>query len=147
MYTNDVELLEEDQRDRLGQLEDVLIPGGLGLPSASEAQASGKWMDRVFVARPDLAEVVRKVIALPGVPADVIAQLQKDEPSVFGDFSFSVGGAYMMNPRVCRLLGMPGNAPKPKPALEDEADYYFRDGILDPVKERGPIYRPTPAAG
>jgi len=41
-------------------------------------------------------------------------------------------------------LGLPGNAPKPKPALPDEADYYFRDGILEPVKARGPIYRPTP---
>jgi hypothetical protein len=55
-----------------------------------------------------------------------------------------VAGSYLMNPRVRRGLGLPGGAPRPKPALPDESDYYLSGGILDPVIARGPIYRPTP---
>ncbi|MCW2739051.1 MAG: hypothetical protein JWN97_3695, partial [Nocardioides sp.] len=40
--------------------------------------------------------------------------------------------------------GMPGDAPKRNPAFPDESEHYLSDGILDPVLQRGPIYRPTP---
>jgi hypothetical protein len=43
-----------------------------------------------------------------------------------------------MNPKVRKRLRYPGQ--KASPPYPDEADYYLRDGLLDPVIERGPIY-------
>ena len=48
-------------------------------------------------------------------------------------------GAYYLHPRVRRLIGYPGQ--KPDPAADDESDYWLRDGLLDPVIDRGPIWR------
>ena len=57
-------ILASDQRARLGEFADVLIPGGHGLPSASEAKVHEKWIDRALAARPDLFEIVVTTISL-----------------------------------------------------------------------------------
>lgn len=136
--------LDVAQRNRLAQFADQLIVGGAGLPSASGADVHGKWIDRTLTARPDLAEVVLAVIVLEGEPEIELERLHREDFGTFESFAFAISGSYLMNPRVRKLLGLPGNAPKPKPAFPDESDYYLADGILNPVIERGPIYRPTP---
>lgn len=135
--------LDEASRQRLAAFADQMIPGGAGLPSASTANVHTKWIDRTLAVRPDLAETVRAVIARPGDPAEELAQLQREDEHAFETFGYAVAGSYLMNPRVRKLLGYPGAAPKPNPAYPDEADFYLEDGILDVVIERGPIYRPT----
>jgi hypothetical protein len=139
--------LDETQRATLAAFADALIPGGDGLPSASAADLHGKWIDRVLRVRPDLAEPVLAVLAKAGSPDVELERLAAEEPVTFELFTHAVAGGYLLNPRVCRLLGLPGNAPKRKPAYPDEADFYLQDGILDAVVARGPIYRPTPEAG
>lgn len=131
-------------RNRLAEFADRLISGGAGLPSASGADVHGKWIDRALAARPDIVDAVHAVLTLLGEPASELERLRKDDPATFDRFAYIVSGAYLMNPRVRKLLGLPGNAPKPNPAYPDESDYYLSDGILDPVIARGPIYRPTP---
>lgn len=136
--------LASDQRARLGQFADVLISGGLGLPSASEAKVHEKWIDRALAARPDLFETVVSTISGQEEAAAALHRLKLADKAAFDDFAFVIAGAYLMNPSVCKALGLPGNAPKPRPALPDESDHYLDDGILDPVIARGPIYKPTP---
>ncbi len=138
--------LQPDQRTRLAALADVLITGGQGLPSASKADVHRKWIDRTFAARPDLHEPVIKALVGDDDPAVTINRLREHDWPVFDAFSFAVAGAYFMNPSVCKKLGMPGNAPKPKAALVDEADYYLEGDLLAEVIRRGPTYRPTPTA-
>jgi hypothetical protein len=138
--------LDDTLRSRFAEFADLLIAGGAGLPSASAADVQGKWIDRALAVRPDLAEMVRAVIGLPGEPRVELERLRKEDPQTFERFAFTVAGAYLMHPRVRRLLGYPGQAPKPKPAYPDESDLYLADGILNPVIERGPTYRPTPQA-
>ncbi|MEA2418844.1 MAG: hypothetical protein QOE60_1050 [Thermoleophilaceae bacterium] len=138
--------LDEGLRQRLAEFADVLIAGGAGLPSASEADVQGKWIDRTLAARPDLVEIVHAVIARPGDPKAELDQIKAQEPLLFDRFTHAIAGAYLMVPRVRKGLGLPGNAPKARPAYPDEAELYLEDGILDPVIERGPIYRPTPPA-
>ncbi|MEV4135577.1 hypothetical protein AB0J72_25795 [Dactylosporangium sp. NPDC049742] len=113
---------------------------------ASQAKVHEKWVDRALSARPDLFDGL--VAALDGDddPALAVDRLKKAQPELFDTLSFVVAGSYLMNPAVTKALGMPGNAPKPKPALPDEADHYLSGGALDPVIARGPIYRPTPDA-
>jgi hypothetical protein len=136
--------LGDGQRDRLAVFADLLISGGAGLPAATEVEVQGAWIDRALVARPDLVEVVVGVLASDGEPGEVLARLRAQEPDRFDGFAFAVAGAYLIHPRVRKLLGFPGGAPEKNPAFPDEADSYLEDGILDVVTKRGPIYRPTP---
>lgn len=135
--------LTEAQRQRLAEFADRLIAGGEGLPSASEVEVHGKWMDRVFAAQPELADVVRQVIGRAGAPAEVLRALRASERETFDRFAYAVAGAYLIHPRVRKLLGYPSPAPHRAPAFPDEAEAYLEDGILNPVIERGPIYRPV----
>lgn len=132
------------QRERLANLADWLIAGGAGLPSASEADVHGTWIDRALAARPDLQPVVLEVIGLKGEPGEALDGLQERNRSKFDTFAFAISGAYLINPRVRQLLGFPGPIPAENPAFPDEADSYLDDGLLDVVILRGPIYRPTP---
>lgn len=133
--------LSEAERSRLAEFADELIPGGSGLPSASGAEVHLSWVDRVLAARPDLVGVVRSSIAATGSPADVLAGLRSSDSARFDDLAYVVSGAYLINPRVRRILGYPTGKPVRNPALPDEADAYLEDGILEPVLGRGPIYR------
>jgi hypothetical protein len=140
-----VRLLEDSEREALRAFADALIPGGAGLPSASEADVHGKWIDRTLRARPDLAEFVAAVLRLGGEPEAELDRLRRQDAATFDGFTLAVSASYFMNPRVRRLLGYPGNAPKRKLAYPDEADYFLDGGkLLQPVVDRGPIYRPTP---
>ncbi len=137
--------LTDQQRTRLAGFADHLIAGGAGLPSASGADVHGAWIDRTFAARPDLVSVVLEVIDQDGAPGPVLDGLRISDRAKFDAFAFAVSGAYLINPRVRKLLGLPGPAPMKNPAFPDEAESYLEDGILDPVIQRGPLYRPTPA--
>lgn len=134
-----------EQRARLAGLADELIVGGAGMPSASEAEVHGVWIDRALAVRPDLVALLREVLAAPGSPREALERLRQQSRPQFDAFAFVVAGAYLINPRVRRLLGYPGPVPVRNPAFPDEAESYLEDGILDPVVRRGPIYRPTPA--
>ena len=144
MSAPDSTSLDARRRETLAALADVLIPAAEGMPSASAADVAGKWLDRVVAARPDiLPDLVRVLDEAAGKDATAeVRRLQEDPASGFGALALAATGGYYMNPKIRRLIGYPGqkrNAPYP-----DEADYYLRDGLLDPVRERGPIYRPTP---
>lgn len=136
--------LTEAKRRRLGELADALIAGGAGMPSASQADAHRTWMDRALAARPDLALVVIEVASSEGPAKQSLDDLRQRDRARFDAFAFAVSGAYLINPRVRKLLGFPGPIPAKAPAFPDEAESYLEDGILDVVLNRGPIYRPTP---
>lgn len=136
--------LDDASRDRLAEYADVLISGGAGMPCASEANVHGEGIDRALAARPDLVETVHVVLMRTGAPGPELERLRREDRAVFDRFAYVIAGAYLMNPCVRKLLGLSGSTPERKPADPDEADHYLSDGILDPVIERGPIYRPTP---
>ena len=51
-------------------------------------------------------------------------------------------GGYYMNLKIRKRIGYPGQGKRPP--FSDEAEYDLRDGLLDPVLERGPSTRPRP---
>jgi len=143
----DARSLEDTEREALRALADALIPGGAGLPSASEADVHRKWIDRTLRARPDLEECVVAVVRRSREPKAELERLREESRVTFDGFTLAVTASYFMNPRVRKLLGYPGTAPKRKPTYQDEADFYLDGGkLLQPVLERGPIYRATPEA-
>jgi len=73
-------------------------------------------------------------------PAEVVAQLQDENPASFAALAEIVAGAYFMNPQVRVAIGYHGQVPQPLASRPD----HLNDGLLQPVIDRGPIYRPTP---
>jgi hypothetical protein len=136
--------LDDTQRKRLAVLADLLMPGSGALPSPSEVGAHEDGIDRVLAARPDLAPVICSAADAVGEAAEQLAVLRADDPASFDALSYALAGAYLTSPRVRRALGYPGVAPRRAPAPPDEAEYYLDGGLLDPVTNRGPIFRPTP---
>jgi hypothetical protein len=136
--------LNASQQKRLNVFADVLIPGGAGLPSASEVDPDGNWMERTLKVRPDLMDVLLACLAKDGEPDIILDQLKNSDPEEFDKFAFAISGAYLMNTRVRILLGYPGAATLPNPILPGEAESYLDDGILDVVINRGNIYRSIP---
>jgi hypothetical protein len=131
-------------RTRLGELADALIPAGDGMPSATEAGAAGRWLDEVLAARPDLAIPLGGVApATAGLePAEAIAALPERDPAAWAAFTTAVPAAYFMNPDVRARLGYPGQ--QAVPIDPDAPPDYLEDGLLDSVRARPPVYRPTP---
>ena len=131
----------EDRR-RLAELADVLIPAGSGFPSASAAGAASEGLDQVLAARPDLAEPLARILAASRGRAarDAVAEMRGSDPAAFGVLAEVVPGAYFMNAAVREALGYGGQEPRPLDPARDAMD----PELLEPVVRRGPIYRPTP---
>lgn len=138
--------LDEARRATLAALADVLVPAADGLPSASEADPAGKWLARALAARPDLVPALEAVLeaARGREPAEEARRLSEEDPAGFDALATIVSGAYYMNVKVRKRIGYPGQ--KPSPPYPDEAEYYLRDGLLDPVVARGPLTPPVPTA-
>lgn len=118
-------------RERLARLADQLIPGESGMPSASEAGAVGEYLDAVLAARPDLQ-----------APLAAVTALDRDgDPEGFAAITAAVTAAYYMNPEVAARVGYAGQ--RAIPFDPDHRDY-LEDGLLDSVRSRPPVYRPTP---
>jgi hypothetical protein len=139
-------VLDAGQRTTLAALADVLIPGEADMPSASEAAAHEKWLDRTLQARPDLeADLLRVVTeAADRDPAAEVRRLNEHEPELFRVLALAVSGAYYMNLKVRKRIGYPGQ--KSNPPFPDEADYYLEGGLLDPVLARGSSGKAPPGA-
>jgi choline dehydrogenase-like flavoprotein len=117
---------------RLARLADALIPARDGLPSASEADPNGKWIERALAARPDLAPAFERALG-----ALDVRRLREDDAEAFAALAELVSGAYYMNVKVRKRIGYPGQ--KSNPPFPDEAEYYL-EGLLpertEPLPER-----------
>jgi hypothetical protein len=126
-------------RETLAGLADMLIPATDGMPSASEAGATGALLDEVLRVRGDLAEPLTALAdtARGREPGAEVERLQTQEPELFEALTTAIAGGYFMSQDVRERLGYPGQQVKP---LEDD----FDAELLRPVVERGAIFRPTP---
>ncbi|MGH3019677.1 MAG: hypothetical protein ACRDNR_05885, partial [Gaiellaceae bacterium] len=136
--------LTAEQRLTFFALADVLIPATDTMPAASEAGSAEKWLDRALAARPDLVAPLGAVLdAADGKDPEAEARrLHAEDPDGFSALAQIASGGYYMNLKVRKRIGYPGQGKRPP--FPDEAEYDLRDGLLDPVLERGPI-NSTPA--
>jgi hypothetical protein len=137
-------LLDADARARLAALADALIPAGDGMPSASEAGVAGEWLDAVIAAEPGFGPALAAVLADADVadPAGELRRIESTDPGGWGVLTTVVAGAYFLNPAIAERIGYPGRRAIPVDA--DPSPDWLEDGLLDSVKSRGTIYRPTP---
>jgi choline dehydrogenase-like flavoprotein len=139
--------LTSEQRATFWALADALIPATDKMPAASEAGSAEKWLDRALAARPDLVEPLEAVLAAAAGcdPAAEARRLHAEDPDGFSALAQIVSGAYYMNLKIRKRIGYPGQGKRPP--FPDEAEYDLRDGLLDPVIERGPMHEPPPPSG
>lgn len=126
-------------RETLAGLADTLIPAGDGMPSASEAGAVHDLLDEVLRVRGDLEEPLRAIAASARGkdPAAEVARIETDEPELFEALTTAIAGGYFLSADVRERLGYPGQQAK---KLQDD----FDPELLQPVIDRGTIFRPTP---
>jgi hypothetical protein len=130
------------ERAWLAQLAEVLIPAEVQMPPPSQAGVAEEGLDQILAARPDLAADLKTILLLTQgrEPQAAIAELRAAEPDKFGLLAEVAAAAYFMNPQVQAAIGYTGQGPQP---IDPHPDYED-DGLLESVKSRGPIYRPTP---
>ena len=136
--------LDNSLRRTFIALADVLIPEAEGMPAASQVGVDGDILDRMLALRTDLHEAfLRGLRAAAGKPAaEAAAALNRDDPAALGAIGLVASAGYYMNPRVCALIGYPGQ--ESRPANPDITPEYVANGMLQQVIDRGPIFKPTP---
>ncbi|HLZ58404.1 MAG TPA: hypothetical protein VKR06_15810 [Ktedonosporobacter sp.] len=130
-------VLDDDARQTLVALADLLIPVSSRMPSASQAGVGGEWIDRALAARPDWADALVALLkrARGKEHRIILAELQTLDPASFTMLTELVAGAYFMNPAIRKLIGYPGQRAVPITPEEDMQE------LIQPVIQRGPIYR------
>ncbi|NUP28132.1 MAG: hypothetical protein HOQ44_15835 [Nocardia sp.] len=137
--------LTDDDREAAYLLGEELIPAQDGELSADEAGVAARFLDEVLTLRPDLVPGFRAILreSRDRDPRDFCESLAVAEPGRFQLLTFVIAGAYLMSPRVRDRLGYRGQVGEPQ-AGEQQREY-TEDGPLQVVRDRGPVYRPTPA--
>ena len=135
--------LDDEARQILMGLADLLIPASERMPSASQAGVGGEWIDHAMVARQDWAVALVALLerARGKDYRAILAELQTSEPATFTMLTEMVAGAYFMNPEIRKLIGYPGQRAIPIGTTPDEQ----LEELLQPVVQRGPIYRSCPS--
>lgn len=126
--------LDHEERRRLAELADQLIPPAPGAMSASEAGIAGPLLDKIEQFAPERLDLLRLVIraAAKTGPATALETLKADDRITYDSFCETIAAAYFMSPDVRRKVGFPGR--EPVPAKIDAAEL---EDLLMPVLEGG----------
>ncbi|MEA2282488.1 MAG: hypothetical protein QOK21_3095 [Solirubrobacteraceae bacterium] len=127
------------------EIADALIPAAAGMPSASEADADGRWLERVLAVHPDLAPQLDRIVAsLTGLPpAAALERLEREQPDDLDTLLVAVAGAYYLSDAVRERLGYPGQQALGLDVYSD-LEAYIEEGLLEPVLARGDTFRTAP---
>jgi hypothetical protein len=130
-----------EERALLTRIANDLIPEGEGMPSAGMVDVAGSQLDLVLRARPDLGPPLARALAsdVDAPTLDWLRRLAQEDPEAHAALTLAVVGAYYLHPRVKELLGYEGQTGEE--VTPDEYLRYVNEGLLDPVLERGRIFR------
>jgi hypothetical protein len=135
--------LEDQQRRTAANLADALCCSTEHpVARPSECPEFQRMLDVALATRVDMFDAVIDVLNEAANVEDAWAwlrALQRERPAVFRPLSSVLAGAYLMIPEIRKQVNYPGQGRNPAPF--DQAANELSDGILDPVLERGPIYR------
>jgi hypothetical protein len=140
-------MIGDSDRDRLRRFADVLIPAAHGMPSATEVGVADGQLDRVLAVRDDLTEPLLRALARvdPEDHEGSLAQLAHDDVEAYDALLLVVVGGYYIDPGVRRRLGYDGQVPaEVRPEIIPD---YVEEGLIEPLLERGPVYRQVPESG
>lgn len=130
---------------RLAALADVMLPAAHGMPAFSDVKAVESYLAQVLGWRDDLRQpLVRAVGALDPTSFTIegLTAFHGEDEDAYVALTTAVAACYYLSPVVRELIGYPGQVAK----TYDPYAYteWVADGLLDPVVERGPIWREAP---
>ena len=137
-------ILTAQEHETLSAFSDILIPAAESMPAFSEIGARMELTERVLGLRPELLPALRRALnKSTGIPPlEATERLNSEDPEGLGTLGLVVSSAYYLDAGVRRRLGYPGQ--QSRPASPEEEYDYLRDDLLQPVIERGKIYRDAP---
>ena len=127
---------------RLEQLADIMLPAAHGMPSASEVRAVDSYLDEVLEWRDDLSQPLVEALAALDPATFTVERLSaflSENEDAYTALTTVVAACYYLSPVVRDRIGYPGQVAK----TYDPFAYteWVAEGLLDPVVERGPIWR------
>ncbi|HVJ41896.1 MAG TPA: hypothetical protein VM639_10370 [Dongiaceae bacterium] len=137
--------LDARLRETFAAIADVLIPNAEGMPAASEVKVHETMLDHIVALRPDLREdLLRGLTKAAGRNATEAANdLNKTDAAALSAIGLVASAGYYMTPRIRELIGYPGQESRPD-SDPDAVPEYVKNGMLQQVIDRGPIFKPTP---
>ena len=137
-------VIGEAERAAFGRMAEVMLPGTDTMPSAGQAGVPGPGLDEVLVARPDLAVPLGRALRDLGgsFSLEALAGYLSVDEEAYSALTLCVAAAYYLAPEVRDLIGYPGQEARSFDPYEYVA--WIDEGLLDPVTERGPIWRRPP---
>ena len=131
--------LSPAERERLGAMARVMIPGGVGQPAAEALGLEGAPVDAVLRIDPSRRDALRGFLALDGPVARLadVEALARRDPDGFAALSVVLANAYFMHPETRDAIGYPGQEARDSSVglgAEDMA-------LVDVVAQRGPVFR------
>lgn len=132
-------------RPVLEAVADEMIPSFGEMPSVSQAEVVSVWAEEVLNLRQDLREpffrALRQLQQTEALsPHDNLTLLQRQDADAFHALGTVLSGGYYLNPDVHRKIGYSGQVSRVNYDA-DENPEYLRDGLLEPVIRRGPVFR------
>lgn len=139
-------VIGEAERAVFGRMAEVMLPGTDTMPSAGRAGVPGLGLDEVLAARPDLIEPLGRALRDLGesFSLEALAGYLSVDEEAYSALTLCVAAAYYLSPEVRDLIGYPGQEARSFDPYEYVA--WIDEGLLDPVTERGPIWRRPPDA-
>jgi hypothetical protein len=136
--------LTEAELRTLRAIADHLVPAVGDNPAATAEPGLDDALRTAIDARADAFDEIVDVLAGlvgagPQQVADTMRDLHAHHPKRFQPLSAVVVGAWLLLPTVRDRIGYPGQRRDPAPI--DLGTDQISSGILDPVLERGAIYR------
>lgn len=140
MVTIDTSAIDEQTREGIARLVDLLLPGTADLPTGRVVGAHLDLLDRVLAANPRLSGAIiefgrRAMTANTAIHLD---DLEKWSPERAEHVVFALNAAYFISPAVRAALGYPGQ--ERRPINEATPDEIASDELIAPVRARGSIF-------
>jgi hypothetical protein len=140
--------LSPEQEQTLATVLDAIIPPApeRGLPGAGEL-GLGATVQEIMASSPELVPVVTQGLAAarthieaspPQSAAALLEAIAASEPTMVPALVFHLYIAYYQAPAVVGALGVPPRPPHPEGYELESGDL----GLLDAVRDRGPLHRP-----
>ena len=127
--------------EALRRVTDWFLPALDGYPSLADADPDGRVLTMVLTQLVPLGEAITAALAAvpdDGVDAHMTELHGRDEDGFILLRTLCLGWYLTCRP-VWAALGYPGRLPVP--VAPGDADYDLRDGLLEPVRRRGKIFR------
>jgi hypothetical protein len=137
--------LTEEQLGTLNRLATLITPATESFPSADEADPDREVLSVALghFARSRLQILQYLDRVEDESRASTIESLEARDPRGFGVVCDLLVGRYLSCRPVWKVLGYPGRV-RALPT-KGEAEFFLRDGLLDPVVARGPIFTVPPS--